>query len=208
MIFELIKLNVDVTDDDFNAIYPDRISKLASKHWTSVSVAKLVSEYLVDRPGTKVLDIGSGAGKFCMVGAANTKGYFTGVEQRLELVELSSRISESYRIQNTKFIHANITTIDFNDYDSFYFYNSFYENIDMINKIDDKVKLDIQLYHLYSLHIVEQFASLPLGSRLVTFCSPLNIVPRSFKLQDATHGGLLKFWLKVNIESEQMVPLN
>lgn len=200
MVFELLKLNIDIPDIDFNAIYPPRISSLAKKHWSSVSISKLASEFLVDRPGTKVLDIGSGAGKFCLIGATNTKGHFTGVEQRGELVELSARLSKSYRIHNVKFIHANITSIKFNDYDAFYFYNSFYENIDVLNSIDFSVRLDIQLYHRYSMHLVEQLVSLPAGTRLVTFCSPLSIVPQSFKLQDSSHGGLLKFWEKVSVK--------
>lgn len=205
MVFELLKLNLDIPDTDFNAIYPAKISSLARKHWSSVSVSKLASEFLVDRPGTKVLDIGSGAGKFCMIGATNTKGHFTGVEQRAELVELSTQLSESYRIHNVKFIHANITSIKFTDYDAFYFYNSFYENIDMLNSIDDTVRLDIQLYHQYSVHLVEQLASLPVGTRLVTFCSPLIIIPQSFKLQDSTNGGLLKFWEKVRKSKDSSI---
>lgn len=198
MVFELLKLNIDIPDKDFNAIYPPKISRLARQHWSSVSVSKLASEYLVERPGTKVLDIGSGAGKFCMIGATNTKGHFTGVEQRSELVELSTQLSESYRIHNVKFIHANITSIRFIDYNAFYFYNSFYENIDILNSIDDTVRLDIQLYHEYSTHLVEQLALSPVGTRLVTFCSPLDIIPQSFKLQDTGHSGLLKFWKKVS----------
>lgn len=205
MVFELLKLNIDITDDDFNSVYPEKIRMLARKHWTSVSVAKAASEYLVEKPGTKVLDIGSGAGKFCMIGAANTKGHFTGVEQRFELIKLSRSLSDSYFIHNAKFIHANITSINLRDYDAFYFYNSFYENIDRLNKIDCTVTLDIQLYHLYSMYIVEQFTSLPLGARLVTFCSPLNIIPRTFRLQDSSHGGLLKFWEKVSVENDQPI---
>jgi SAM-dependent methyltransferase len=200
MIFEFLKLNISITDDDFDAIYPEKIRMLARKHWSSVSASKLASEFLVQGPGTRVLDIGSGAGKFCMIGATNTKGHFTGVEQRLELIKLSRRISDAYRLHNVKFLHANITSIDFNDYDAFYFYNSFYENIDRINRIDNAIKLDIQLYHLYSEYILEQFVSLPLGTRLVSLCSPLTIIPQTFRLQDSSHDGVLKFWEKVREE--------
>lgn len=201
MVFELLKLNINITDEDFNAIYPQKISMLSRKHWSSVSVSKLASEFLVTRPGTRVLDIGSGAGKFCLIGATNTNGHFTGVEQRHELIELSTKLSNNYRIPNVKFIHANITSIKFSDYDAFYFYNSFYENIDMVNRIDDTIKLDMQLYHLYSAYIVEQFARLPLGARLVSFCSPLSIIPHTFKLVDSACGGILKFWEKVGTET-------
>jgi SAM-dependent methyltransferase len=198
MVFELLKLNIDVSDDTFDAIYPHTIRMLAKKHWTSVSVAKLASEFLVEKAGTRVLDIGSGAGKFCLVGAANTRGHFTGVEQRPDLIDLSRRLSDSYHIQNVKFVQANITTVKFSHYDAFYFFNSFYENINWTNRIDDAVKLDVKLYHLYSSYIVEQFATLPLGARLVTYCSPQTIIPSTFKLQDSLRGGLLKFWEKIS----------
>lgn len=156
----------------------------------------MASEFLAERPGAKVLDIGSGAGKFCLIGAVNTKGHFTGVEQRQELVELSQRLSDYYYIRNARFIHANIISVDFSAYDAFYFYNSFYENLKPGERIDDAVALGRDLYHLYSLHIVEQLACCRPGTRLVTYCSPTTIVPRGFKLQDSLHGGLLKFWEK------------
>ncbi|MFZ6013075.1 MAG: methyltransferase domain-containing protein [Bacteroidota bacterium] len=199
MMFELLRLNLNVTDEDFNAIYPENISLLARKHWTPVTVAQTACEFLVGEPGTRVLDIGSGAGKFCLVGAAHTRGYFTGVEQRSELVELSRQLSARHHIYNVKFVHANITAIDFRNYEAFYFYNSFYEHIDLGNKIDDKIRFDVQLYHLYSRHVVQQFLALPLGARVATYCTPLNVVPKCFRQLDSLHGGFLKFWEKVNI---------
>ena len=197
MVFELLKLNIEVSDDDFNSIYPEKIKVLASKNWTPISVAKSASEFLAEKPGTKVLDIGSGAGKFCLIGAACTKGHFTGIEQRFHLVQLSNALSSSYNIQNINFKHANVVSLKFTDYQSFYFYNSFFENIDKVNRIDDTVTLDLDLYHLYSIHVFEQFSFLPLGARVVTYCSPLNMMPPTFKLQDSSHDGLLKFWEKV-----------
>jgi SAM-dependent methyltransferase len=198
MIFELLKLNIDISDDDFNSIYPDKIKQIARKHWTSVSVAKQSSEFLAERPGTRVLDIGSGAGKFCMIGAVNTRGHFTGIEQRLELVKLSNRLSSDYDIHNIKFVHANITAVRFSEYDSFYFFNSFYENLDVVNKIDNTVRFGIHLYHLYSMYLFEQLARLPLGTRVATYHSPTNIIPSSYRLQDTSCNGFLQFWEKVH----------
>ena len=39
--------------------------------------------------------------------------------------------------KNVKFMHGNFTQLDFRNYDHFYFYNSFYENLDGTNKIDN-----------------------------------------------------------------------
>lgn len=197
MVFSLLKLNLDVSDETFNYVYPERIRKLAKKHWTCVEAAKQASEFLAERPGTRVLDIGSGVGKFCMVGACHTRGFFVGVEQRLELVEISNEIASSYDIPNVKFIHANITSIQFRDYEAFYFYNAFFENVVSSGHIDDTVKRNLQVFDYYSLYTFEQFSGLPSGTRIVTYCTSSEIIPRSFKLIYSLRGGLLKFWEKV-----------
>jgi hypothetical protein len=197
MIFELLKLNIDVPDKEFDSIYPERIRKLSKRHWTSVSVAKLVSEFLVERPDTRVLDIGSGVGKFCMVGATYTRAHFVGVEQRADLVEISNKLTESYDIQNVKFIHSNITSIQLRNYDAFYFFNSFHENIAAYGQIDDSVNGDVRLYDLYSIFIYEQFSSLPVGTRVVTYHSGSEIIPGTFRLIYSLKKGLLNFWQKI-----------
>ena len=194
MVFELLRLCIDVTDEDFNTIYPQNISALSSRHWSPVAVAKTASEFLIDRPGARILDIGSGVGKFCMIGATHTKGHFTGVEQRQHLVELSEKISISHGLRRVKYLHANITDIDFRDYTAFYFYNSFYENTQPAHKIDDTVRLDVKLYDTYSMYMVEQLSKLPSGTRFATYCTPAPVIPRSFRLVDSLHDGLLNLW--------------
>lgn len=196
MAFNLLKLNIDVTDDDIDIVFPPKINMLARKHWTPVAVAKLATEFLVDRPGTRVLDIGSGAGKFCLIGATCTRGFFTGVEQRKELVELSRQLGMAYKVDNAKFIHGNVTSISFDQYESFYFYNSFYEHITSLNRIDDTIAFSTNLYNQYSMYLLEQLDRLPGGSRLATYYSEQNIIPSSFKLLDSLKEDTLKFWEK------------
>jgi SAM-dependent methyltransferase len=196
MIFELLRLSIDITDEQFDAIYPGNIRPLAYKHWTPVAVAKTASGFLVGWPGSRVLDIGSGAGKFCMVGASVTKGHFTGVEQREELVELSRRLSASYFIPNVKFIHANIMSVNFRDYDSFYFYNPFHENIALHDRIDGTVALNARLFDMYSQYTFEQLSCLARGARLATYNTPVTSVPRSFRLVDCLYNGSLSLWEK------------
>lgn len=197
MIFELLRLSIDITDEDFDAIYPGNIRSLAHKHWTPVAVAKTASEFLVGWPGSKVLDIGSGAGKFCMVGASVTKGHFTGVEQREELVELSRRLSASYFIPNVKFLHANIMSVNFRGYNSFYFYNPFRENIDLHDRIDNAIALNARLYDIYSQYTFGQLSGLSRGVRLATYNTPITSVPRGFRLMDSLYNGYLNLWEKI-----------
>ena len=67
-----------VEDEKFDLIYPPQIRELSSLHWTPVAVAAEAAKLLVTAPGTRVLDIGCGPGKFCLVGASLTDGRFTG----------------------------------------------------------------------------------------------------------------------------------
>ena len=198
MIFKSLKLNLTVEDTTFNELYPSRIKRLAARHWTPVAVAKFAAEYLVDKPYKKVLDIGSGAGKFCLVGAASTTGMFYGVEQRASLVKLSKKIVDKYDLANVEFIHSNINEISFSDYEAFYFYNSFYENIDSSCSIDKAILPERELFYSYSKYVKEQLEQTPIGTRLVTYWSNGEEIPDSFKLEYIACEGVLILWQKIS----------
>ena len=198
MNLELHSLITDSTDDDFDAIYPDHIRLLARKHWTPISVAKAAAQFLVNRRGINVLDIGSGVGKFCMVGAALIPhGHFTGVEQRSELVELSRTLWASYQLTNTSYINANIISIDFRDFNGFYLYNSFFENVDPRNSIDQTIALSTGFYITYGTHTSNKLSSLPSGVRLATYFTDEWVIPTNFELVDTQFKGNLKLWEKM-----------
>ncbi len=196
MVFENIRLNIKVEDDQFNKIYPPHIRKIANVHWTPVEIAKQASQYLVDTPGRRVLDIGSGVGKFCVVGSLFTKGIFTGIEQRENLVKLSNAILKLHKLPNVNYIHSNITDVSFLNYDSFYFFNPFQENIDQEVSIDHKIDLQIPYYDLYTKYVCQQLDKAPKGARLVTYCSNWSEIPESFDLEHTDHKGRLNFWKK------------
>ena len=197
MIFKFLKLNIELDDSTFNELYPAHIKELSSKHWTPVEIAIMAADYLVDKANTKVLDIGSGAGKFCLVGAATTKGQFYGVEQRQSLVKLSSKIATKHNISNANFIHSNITNVSFTDYDAFYFYNSFFENLNTLNPIDNKILPEKGLYFLYSNYVREQLSKVAVGARLVTYYSLWDEIPVGFDLEFTACNGVLNFWKKM-----------
>ncbi|ERJ57911.1 methyltransferase domain-containing protein [Sphingobacterium paucimobilis] len=196
MIFKALRSNIDVEDSLFNDLYPSHIKDLADRHWTPVAVAKLAAEYLVQDGKKKVLDIGAGVGKFCLVGASCTDGMFYGIEQRESLIKLSTDIAEKYDIQNVEFMHGNISEVNFADYDAFYFYNSFYENIDTSCPIDDLIPTDTKLFKVYTRYLKNELNQLPIGTRLATYWGTWDEVPRSFELDGSACNGMLNFWKK------------
>ncbi|MEQ8471529.1 MAG: SAM-dependent methyltransferase [Marinoscillum sp.] len=196
MVISALKLNVAIKDDEFDEIYPRSVRQKSKIHWTPVDVAKMAAHLLVDRPGVKVLDTGSGAGKFCLVGAALTKGVFTGVEQRKYLANLSNGLFRKYGLSNASAIHANITSVDFKLYDAFYFYNPFMENIRRSGRIDDTVSLTIDNYKAYIRYVREQLKELPYGTRVVTYCSNGLKIPLGYCKIASHENGLLDLWVK------------
>lgn len=196
----LRKLKPDITDKEFDAVIPEKFRAIATTHWTPVAIARLAAEYLVQAPGTRVLDIGSGVGKFCIVGALHTTGHFTGVEQRHELVDVANEIAASYWISDVSFLKKNVMSVNFSDYDAFYFFNSFHENVDLINKIDHNQTLSEERYHSYSTYVCAQLARMPVGTRVATYFSPLDIIPGNYRLQHTLVGGALRFWERVELD--------
>jgi predicted RNA methylase len=200
MIFNALRLKVPIHDSDFDRIYPERIKTLSALHWTPIDVALRASQFLAPKPNFRVLDIGSGAGKFCFVGATSTEAFYTGVEQRKSLVEISKRVCHFHCVENIEFVHSNIVDIDFRKYDSFYFFNSFYENLAPWGTIDKRVDLNSTLYHKYCRHIKQAFKALPSGTRIATYCGSEDVIPNGYELMGVEVKGLLHFWKKTEQE--------
>ncbi|MBL7816137.1 MAG: methyltransferase domain-containing protein [Saprospiraceae bacterium] len=196
MIFNYIKSNQNICEEEFDEVYPHLLQSISPVHFSPISVSKSASEYLVDKKGCRVLDIGAGVGKFCMIGATCTEGYFVGVEQRKDLCVLAQEVIERYHLKNIEIINDNIVNIDFKQFDAFYFFNSFQENISIADKIDNTCKLSRELYVEYSMYVREQLELMPIGTKLVTYYSFLKEVPVSYTLQATKFGNDLKMWKK------------
>ncbi len=186
-----------VEDEQFDSIYPEAIQQLAEDHFTPIEVIRIASQFLVQRAGTRVLDIGSGAGKFCLVGATCTKGHFTGVELRENLHSAANQVVQVQQLDNVAFIHSNITEIDFKAYNAFYFYNTFFENIMSLDRIDTSIELNKSLYKAYSNCVKEKLDDMPIGTRLVTYYSAYDEVPESYRIVEKMDTKKITMWEKI-----------
>lgn len=196
MVFVYLKLGFTITDKEFDKIYPKSVQQLSKKHWTPVEVAVKASKLLVTDSTTKVLDIGSGVGKFCLIGASITGAKFIGIEQRRHFVEMSRDLIKYYSIYNIGILNANIRSINFMDYNSFYLFNPFYENLESSAKIDSSVKLSPRLYDIYSEYVKKQLEHMPAGTRVVTYHGLESDIPISYELVSTDFDGKLKYWVK------------
>ena len=186
------------SDIQFNLLYPTYIQQLARRHWTPLNVARMASEFLVTGEDVRVLDIGSGAGKFCLSASYyKPQAIFDGVEQRNSLVEHAETARNILGLFNVTFIHGNFTQVNFQKYNHFYFYNSFFENLEGTDKIDDSIQYSPALYNYYSGYLYKELEKMPVGTRIVTYCSWSDEIPPSYSIEQSELDGLLKFHIKI-----------
>jgi SAM-dependent methyltransferase len=186
------------SDFEFNSLYPVSIQALAKYHWTPMAITLKAAKYLAAEEHVRILDIGSGVGKFCLAGAHYTPNatYF-GVEQRKSLIDHANAAKQTLQLDNVSFIQGNFTQLDLKKYDHFYFYNAFYENLDGTNKIDDTIDYSGELYNYYNRYLYKQLKQMPAGTRVCSFCSLEDEIPRDFQLVSKDMDDLLKFWIKI-----------
>ncbi|KEO74492.1 class I SAM-dependent methyltransferase [Anditalea andensis] len=184
------------SDEAFDSFYPMKVRKLSSTHWTPIGVAIKAVIFLVKNHRTRVLDLGSGAGKFCVVAAMNTDAHITGVEQRAGLVFLSRKLALHYKVENVSFIHSDIKEINFRQFDSFYFFNSFEENLNLKDKIDADNNFNPVKYLEYFDFLKQKLDEANVGTRVVTYYGDSDIIPESYIRVKSVNNGKLLFWEK------------
>jgi SAM-dependent methyltransferase len=185
-------------DSNFLQLFPLSIRQLDKLHWSPLKVILKASRFLAEAKKARILDIGSGVGKFCLAGSYYQPGaYFYGVEQRLSLIQQARSVKIPHSGSKVSFIHKNFTQLDLKQFNGFYFYNSFFENMEGKDRIDDSIEYSPELYHYYSRYLFNQLDQMPTGTRIATYCSWDDEIPPSFHLESTHLGALLKFWTKV-----------
>ena len=106
-------------------------------------------------------------------------------------------IRSSFSATKINNVSGGGSSINFNNYDHFYFYNSFYENFALAAPIDNSVQYSGELYHQYANYLLVQLAKKPAGTRLATFHSLEDEVPEGFLVVGTAMDNDLKFWIKI-----------
>lgn len=185
------------TDASFHKLYPLSLHSFSKNHWTPLNVARKAANFLAAEKGSRILDIGSGIGKFCLAAAYfRPHAFYTGIEQRASLVDYSETARLKLRLENVSFLYGNFTELDFRQYDHFYFYNSFYENIAIAERIDENIPYSVERYNQYRYYLYKQLEKMPSGTRVATFYGMDNQMPPGYHVGGSDLDDLLKYWVK------------
>lgn len=166
----------------FDEVYEPRWRRCSPRFWTPVAVALRAASWFEERGGRRVLDIGSGAGKACIVGARTTALEFVGLEQRGELVDAAKRAATALGVASrVSFVHGAIGRFDAAPFDCMYLYNPFAENLYAEeSRLDDSVELS-EARFVEDIHTVERVLdAAAVGTKVITYFGFGGRIPNSF----------------------------
>ena len=175
---------------------PESLRLISKTHFTPVRIAQLAAEWLTEDGPKKILDVGAGTGKFCIAGAIEYDSFFYGVEHRESLVDIANTMIDSFGLKNAKVLHQNILDVNFKDYDAFYMFNPYYENLVFKKRLNNEVSLSEQLHKQYTEHTLAQLREMPNGTRVVTYDGENKEIPYAYERVRQSQNGLLKLWVK------------
>lgn len=190
------------TDAEFDRIYPDWAREKSRQHWTPLAVVHRAVELLASgRREARILDVGAGAGKFCIAGALASRAWFTGIEQRPHLCALSRELAGRHGADRARFLCGDLSDVDWRDFDAIYLFNPFEEHRSPFCRIDDSIQPSRETYARYVGAVEERLERMPIGTRLVTYHGFGGRVPGGFTRfparplpPEAT--GPLELWVK------------
>ena len=180
----------------FDSLLPKRFQEISKVHWTPKKIIEVAVKWFEDCKSAHVLDIGSGVGKFCVIGAQKSGIKFTGIELRKTLFKQAVKIKQELSLTNVEFINENILNVDFNNYDGFYYFNPFLEQIEEMDRIDHKTSYSTSNFSAYENHVLEQLNKAKKRTAVITYCSPNLKLSNDFTMKEMMFEGMLELWVK------------
>jgi hypothetical protein len=171
-------VDMATADQEFDELIPAELRHLSRTQWTPVEVAIRAATLLSPAPAMRILDVGSGVGKLCTVGALSAPSAWCGVEQHEGLVHAARRLSRIMGAgDNTIFVHGDAFSVDWETFDALYFYNPFELQVDPTAAPRDEREYRVQV-----ARTEDRLAGLPEGMRVVTLHGFGGIMPASYRL--------------------------
>jgi SAM-dependent methyltransferase len=192
-IMPALRAGTVVADRAFDTVYPWEVRRHSSRHWTPVGVAVRAARFLARSPAARVLDVGAGPGKFCIVAAAVSGARVRGIERRAHLVDAARDAAHVLSV-DIDVVHGELDDVDGASFDAFYLFNPFAENLERGHfAIDDSVETNPARFNRDVTTCERMFAEARMGTRVATFCGFGGVMPERWQ---CVSGGPLSLWEK------------
>ena len=125
-IREALQRRSELADADLDQVFPEELRDRSHLHWTPVAVAARAAALLAPDASARVLDVGAGVGKMCLVGALVTGAMWWGIEQ--DATQVAAARSAAWVLdvgKRTRFVQGDASRLAWDEFDAIYFYNPF-----------------------------------------------------------------------------------
>jgi SAM-dependent methyltransferase len=176
-----------VPNAHFDRLFPTGQRFRSAGHWTPVEVALRVAALFAPAADERVLDVGSGVGKLCLVGALATSATWIGVESDPVMVDAARRGARALEIADrVEFRNGDVHSVAWSEFDAIYMFNPFAEGLlGSVATRHERFDRDVEA-------ALRQLAATRPGTRLVTYHG-FGGVPEGFQLahRETMNGGAL-----------------
>lgn len=183
-------------DAKFDQVFPAAQRPRSYLHWTPVEIAERAAALLAPTSDCRVLDIGSGVGKMCLIGAAATGAAWFGIERDAEMVEVARAAASRLQLDDrATFLVGDVSSVDWSMYDAFYMFNPFAEML--VYGPDDALTRREQ--YVAAIELVQrQLARSRVGTRVVTYHGFGGSLPSNYQLvhREAAREDELCVWVR------------
>lgn len=182
-ISKALQAGVCLSDRAFDRFLPHHLRPVSAQHWTPLKVALRVAEWLNEVGVTNVVDIGSGAGKFCVAAAMATRCSFIGVEQRPHFVDAARALARKFAVDDrVDFVHGALNHNTIPSADAYYLFNPFAENLfESDEHLGDDVELSPERYARDIAVMEEILIRAPVGTYVIKYNGFGGRMPASYR---------------------------
>jgi hypothetical protein len=185
----------------FDKFLPVEHRIVSWQFWTPLVVVLRAAKWLEAHGVQSVVDIGSGAGKFCVAAALASSCRFTGIEQRSRLVSTARALARTFDVDDrVTFIEGVFGVAKLPEADLYYMFNPFGENIfDPDCRLDEEVELSDERYEHDTEAATELLRQAKLGTYLLTYNGFGGEIPDGYVVvhTDRQLPNVLRLWRKM-----------
>jgi len=167
----ILQIGLCPEDCEFDRFLPYELQLVSYQYWSGLAVAKRAATWFSELGARTVVDIGSGAGKFCVAAALFGRCRFTGLEQRPRLVAAARNLAQLFGVDDrVSFIVGAMGEAALPSADVYYFYNPFGENLfPPTDHLDDSVELGKDRFDRDIAAVEDFLRRVPIGTCALTY---------------------------------------
>lgn len=197
---EALSIGICPSDRAFDRLLPRELQIISCTYWTPLAVAMRAAQWFDECNVESVIDIGSGAGKFCVAAALSGRAHFVGLEQRASLIAAARDLARLLDVsERVKFLHGTFGETRLPEADAYYLFNPFGENLfGPEDVLDDAVQLGDARYRRDIAAVEELLRGAPAGTLVLIYNGFGGSVPASYQQirVDQTMPCTLRLWRK------------